>query len=109
MPTYVALLRGINVGGRNKGAMAELRQLAESLGHADVTTYIQSGNLVFSSSDGDTGALADALEQGIADRLAVQAAVVVLSRVALAQAVADNPFGGEPGPPPVAAVFRRGD
>ena len=107
MPTYLALLRGINVGGRNKVAMADLRQLAESLGHGDVATYIQSGNLVFSSAEADTGALADALEQGIADRLGVQSAVVVLSRAELARAIADNPFGSEPDPRRVHAVFRR--
>src|SRR5215469_10461815 len=44
MPTHVALLRGINVGGGGKLAMADLRQLVSSLGHEDVTTYIQSGN-----------------------------------------------------------------
>jgi uncharacterized protein (DUF1697 family) len=106
MPTYLALLRGINLGGRNKVAMADLRQLAESLGHSGVATYIQSGNLVFTSPESDTAALADALEQGIADRLGVTAPVVVLARAELAQAVADNPFPGEPDPRRVHAVFR---
>src|SRR5215475_6916027 len=50
MPTHVALLRGINVGGGGKLAMADLRQLLSSLGHTDVTTYIQSGNVVFTPS-----------------------------------------------------------
>ncbi|HEU5420497.1 MAG TPA: DUF1697 domain-containing protein, partial [Streptosporangiaceae bacterium] len=49
MPRYAALLRGINVGGRNKVAMADLREIVESLGHTDVATYIQSGNVVFTS------------------------------------------------------------
>ena len=44
---FIALLRGINVGGRNKLPMAELRALAEGLGWTDVRTYIQSGNVVF--------------------------------------------------------------
>jgi uncharacterized protein (DUF1697 family) len=109
MPTYLALLRGINVGGKNKVAMAELRQLAESLGHSDVTTYIQSGNLIFSSPDTDTDALADALEQGITQQFAVKSAVVLLSRDELARAVADNPFPDEPDPRRVHAVFRRDD
>jgi uncharacterized protein (DUF1697 family) len=107
MPAYLALLRGINLGGRNKVPMAGLRQLAESLGHGDVATYIQSGNLIFSSPDTDTVALADALEQGIADQLGVQAPVVVLSRAELAAAVADNPFTSEPDPRRVHAVFRQ--
>jgi len=109
MPTYVALLRGINVGGRNKVAMADLRQLAESLGHADVATYIQSGNLVFTSPKADTGALAGTLEQEITQRLGVTSAVVVLSRSELAQAIADNPFPDEPDPRRVHAVFRQDD
>ena len=44
---YLALLRGINVGGRNKVPMADLRETVEELGHADVATYIQSGNVLF--------------------------------------------------------------
>jgi uncharacterized protein (DUF1697 family) len=107
MPTYLALLRGINLAGRNKVAMADLRQLAGSLGHADVATYIQSGNLIFSSPGGDPAALADDLEQAIAERLGVTSAVVVLSRDELARAVADNPFPDEPDPRRVHAVFRR--
>jgi uncharacterized protein (DUF1697 family) len=109
MPLYVALLRGINVGGRNKVAMADLRQLAESLGHADVVTYIQSGNLIFSSPAADTGALADALEREIAQRLGVKPAVVVLSRAELARAVAGNPYPDEADGRRVHAVFRRDD
>ena len=50
MGTFVALLRSINVGGRNRVAMGELRQLATSLGFQDVSTYLQSGNLIFSGS-----------------------------------------------------------
>ena len=55
MATHVALLRGINVGGRNKVAMADLREVVAELGHADVSTYIQSGNVLFSPdpADGD--------------------------------------------------------
>ena len=51
MPRYLALLRGINVGGRNRVAMADLRLIATDLGYTDVATYIQSGNLLFSSDD----------------------------------------------------------
>ena len=47
MTTYVALLRGINLGARNKVSMADLRTLIESLGAEDVQTYVQSGNVVF--------------------------------------------------------------
>ena len=47
MATHVALLRGINLGGRNKVSMPDLRDIMSSLGHTDVATYIQSGNVVF--------------------------------------------------------------
>jgi uncharacterized protein (DUF1697 family) len=107
MPRYVALLRGINLGSRNRVAMADLRQLTEGLGHAEVVTYIQSGNVLFTSADTDCGALADALEQAIARSLAVRSAVVVLSRGDLARVIADNPFPDEADPRCLHAVFRR--
>jgi uncharacterized protein (DUF1697 family) len=107
MSRYVALLRGINVGGRNRVAMADLRQVAESLGHTEIATYIQSGNLVFSSDDESANGLADSLEQEIARRLEVRPAVVVVSRADLAQVIADNPFPGEANPKCLHAVFRR--
>jgi len=107
MATHIALLRGINVGGRNKVAMADLREVMASLGHTDVVTYIQSGNVVFSTGDADTEAMASALEQAIAGALGVKPAVVVLSRADLAQAIQDNPYAGEPNPKAVHAVFFR--
>jgi uncharacterized protein (DUF1697 family) len=109
MPRYVALLRGINVGGRNRVAMADLRQLTEALGHTEVGTYIQSGNVLFTSAETDCGALADALEQAIAKSLPVRPAVVVLSRADLAQVVADNPFPDVTDPRCLRAVFRRSE
>jgi uncharacterized protein (DUF1697 family) len=104
---YVALLRGINVGGRNKVAMADLRQVAAALGHTEIATYIQSGNLVFTCGDENAIALADALEAEIARGLGVRPAVVVLSRADLAQVIADNPFPGESNPKALHAVFYR--
>ena len=109
MPTHVALLRGINVGGRNKVAMAELRTLMTELGHADVATYIQSGNAVFTSAQPDTTKLADQLEQAIADRLNVPCGVVVVSRDELQRVIEDNPFPAEDNPKAVHAVFRRAE
>jgi len=105
MPTHVALLRGINVGGRNKVAMADLRRVVASLGHTDVATYIQSGNVVFTAAETDPDALAAALERAIANALGVRPRVVVLSRAELAQAVADNPYADEPDPKAVHAIF----
>lgn len=107
MPRYVALLRGVNLGRRNKVAMADLRQVVASLGHTEVATYIQSGNVIFTSPDADPVRLGDALEQEIAGHLAVQPAVVVLSRGELARVIADNPFPEETNPRCLHAVFRR--
>jgi len=90
-------------------AMADLRQVVASLGHTEVATYIQSGNIVFTSPDASVPGLADALEQQIARSLAVQPAVVVLSRADLAQVIADNPFPQEASPKCLHAVFRRQD
>ena len=90
MPTHVALLRGINVGGRNRVAMAALREVVQGLGHTQVATYIQSGNMVFTSREGDTARIADALERAIGDHLGVRPKVIVLTREELAQVIADN-------------------
>lgn len=105
MPTHVALLRGINVGGRNRVAMADLRRVVAGLGHTDVTTYIQSGNILFSTAAADAAALAAELEQAIAAGLGVRPRVVVLSRGELSQALTDNPYKSEPDPKAVHAIF----
>jgi uncharacterized protein (DUF1697 family) len=107
MPRYLALLRGINVGGRAKVAMTDLRELAAALGHTEVGTYIQSGNLLFTSADADVVSLADTLEAEIAARLGVRPAVVVISATDLAQVIKDNPFPDEANPKSLHAVFRR--
>src|SRR5579875_1879055 len=107
MRTHVALLRGVNVGGNNKVPMAELRKLAVELGHGDVATYIQSGNLVFSTARTDADGLAAQLEREIAARLGVTTTVVVVSRAELAQVVADNPYPHEQDPKHLHAVFRQ--
>jgi uncharacterized protein (DUF1697 family) len=105
MPTHVALLRGINLGGHKKVAMADLRELVTSLGHADVATYIQSGNVVFTCDQTDTAALAAALEEAIAATLGVSSRVVVVSRDELAEVSRDNPYSDEPNHRAVHAIF----
>ena len=100
MRTHVALLRGINVGGNNKVPMADLRELMTSLGYTDVATYIQSGNVVFTSQDTDSGKLADVLDEKIAERFGVPGHVVVVSRDELARVIADNPYPDGPTPKP---------
>ena len=89
--------------------MAELREVVAALGHTGVATYIQSGNVLFTSPDTDRAVLADAFEREIAGSLAVRPAVVVLSGADLARVVADNPFPDVPDPRCLHAVFRRQD
>src|SRR5215469_4359998 len=111
MPTHIALLRGINLGGHNKVAMADLRAVVAGLGHCGVTTYIQSGNVLFTAGpatggDGapDPSFMADEMAAAITAMLGVTAPVIVVPRDELAQIVASNPFPGEPDPRRVHAV-----
>jgi uncharacterized protein (DUF1697 family) len=87
----VALLRGINVGGKGSLAMAKLREVAEGLGYDDVQTYIQSGNLVLRTSDPASTVERD-LAEAIAGLGGVQPAVIVRSRAQLQKVVDGNPF-----------------
>ncbi len=107
--THVALVRGINVLGRNKVSMFELRAVVEALGHGDVITYIQSGNVVFTvaASFADRATLADDIERAIAERLSVRPAVIVVSQDDLAQVVRNNPFPRETDHRCLHAVFLR--
>jgi uncharacterized protein (DUF1697 family) len=104
--SHVALLRGINLGGKNRVAMGDLRALVTELGHADVSTYIQSGNVLFTAApNADTAALARAMSAAIAAKLGVTSPVVVVSREELARIVAANPFPDEPDPRRVHVVL----
>jgi uncharacterized protein (DUF1697 family) len=108
VPTHVALLRGINVGSHNRVAMPALRELVTSLGHADVATYIASGNVVFSAS-GSAEALAAELEAAIAEHLGVSPRVVVLTCAQLARVVAENPYPDQSDHKRLHAFFLTGD
>lgn len=90
--TYIALLRGINVGGHGRLAMADLRGLIEELGHEDVRTYVQSGNAVFTSGRTDPGAIGAELTRRLAADLDVAATVMVRTAEELATIVDGNPF-----------------
>lgn len=89
---YVALIRGINVGGRNKVPMADLRQAFEEAGFADVRTYIQSGNVLFTSDEGPP-TLEQRLEALLEGRYQTHLPVVVRSHRQLADVVAEAPDG----------------
>jgi len=88
---YVALLRGINVGGNKKVPMAELRTLAQQLGWANVVTYIQSGNVVFTAA-GDQAAAERQLEQAIERHFGFVVPVIVRSGTAWQRAAASCAF-----------------
>jgi uncharacterized protein (DUF1697 family) len=105
MASHLALLRGINVGGRNKVSMADLREVVTSLGHAGVTTYIQSGNVLFTTDERDTGKLASDLEAAITGSFGLKSSVVVLTREDLAGILDRNPYPNEPNPKLVHVVF----
>ena len=83
---YVALLRGINVGGKTLIKMADLRACVEQLGFDDVSTYIASGNVLF-ATDGDANRLADTIEHAIEERFELPVKVVVLDRLAYGRVV----------------------
>ncbi|MCY3580269.1 MAG: DUF1697 domain-containing protein [bacterium] len=93
---YVALLRGINVGGRNIVRMAELRAAFEEAGFAAVRTYIQSGNVLF-GSDRPASALESDIEAMMAKQFDLSVVVVVRSGRGFRQVVEDAPdgFGSE--------------
>ena len=95
---YVALLRGINVGGRNPVAMADLREVFESNGYSAVSTYIQSGNVLF-EFDARPASLENELEAILERRFGSPQVVVVRSHRQLRNIVDNAPegFGGEPG------------
>jgi uncharacterized protein (DUF1697 family) len=92
MPTYIALLRGINVGGAGTLPMKELVAILESLGCESVRTYIQSGNAVFSSKSRSTTKLAESIRAEISKHRGFAPAVMVLAVKELEQAMRANPF-----------------
>lgn len=95
MTRYLVLLRGINVGGRNKVPMAALRALLESQGHKDVSTYIASGNVILSSEQ-SPAAIKREIEEALPKTFRLDSAliaVLVLTRAELRAVVRDRPKG----------------
>jgi uncharacterized protein (DUF1697 family) len=109
MPTHVALLRGINVGGGGKVPMAELRELLTKLGYSDVKTYIQSGNVIFTPPHDDPAKLAAELQEAIKGAFAVTTFAVVLTTAELSKVISANPYPDEPNPKWVHGVFLVAD
>jgi len=88
---YVALLRAINVGGKNRLAMTALRSIVESVGYTDAVTYVQSGNVVFRAGEKPRVVRA-AVERAIAEETGLGVTVVVRTAAEWARVVAANPY-----------------
>jgi uncharacterized protein (DUF1697 family) len=92
MTTYIALFRGINVGGKNKLPMKDLVATLENVGCHDVATYIQSGNAVFQSEEQDASQLSETIEAAIKERHGFEPLVLVLASEEMERAMGSNPF-----------------
>lgn len=92
LKTWIALLRGINVVGRRQLLMKDLAAIFQRAGFSSVRTYIQSGNVVFQSSQGGARSLAAEIGALLLKRAGFEPQVMVLSRRELAAAVRANPF-----------------
>jgi uncharacterized protein (DUF1697 family) len=95
MPTFVALLRGVNVGKAKRVPMAELRALLSELGYTGVATLLNSGNAVFRSTKGPSSKHAAGIAAAIADKLHVEVPVIVKSSDELAAIVTENRLAKE--------------
>ncbi len=89
---YVALLRGVNVGGKNKLPMADLAAIFTEAGCTDVRTYIQSGNVVFSAAPTLAKAIAPNVESALLDRFDIDSRVILRTAAELDAAIAQNPY-----------------
>jgi uncharacterized protein (DUF1697 family) len=98
MPGYVALLRGINVGGKNLIKMPALKACFEANAFEDVATFIQSGNVLFASPETPAAELTQRIEAMLAETFGYQANVVVRNRKQMRAVVerAPDAFGADP-------------
>jgi uncharacterized protein (DUF1697 family) len=104
-PMYAALLRGINVGGKNRLPMSELRAVCHELGYFDVVTYLQSGNVVFAGG-GDPNTIVTGIEHSIGERRGLKVAVLLRTHPELAAVAAGSPFD-EDDPKKLHVLFLR--
>lgn len=92
MNTYISLLRGINVGGNKKIPMEGLRALYKSLGFNNVQSYIQSGNVIFQSTESSRPKLIRILEEKIEKNYGFHVEIIIKTMKELKDAVANNPW-----------------
>jgi uncharacterized protein (DUF1697 family) len=100
VPTYVAMLRGINVSGSKPIKMEALRASFEALGFTNVRTYVQSGNVVFTAKDRAAGPLGAKIAARIERDFGFDVPTMVLGAETLARVVDENPFAGKKGVDP---------
>ena len=96
MTTYVSLFRGINVGGNRKVGMKDLKEMHEALGFRDVAHYIQSGNVVFTSDDGDAQHIQQRIEESFEQKFGFATAGIIRTSEELGEIIEKNPFQDQP-------------
>ena len=94
MTTYISILRGINVSGQKQIKMDALRKSFESLGFSNVETYIQSGNVIFSSKNAKTEELSRIISQKVEEDFGFKVPVIVITSDKLKKIIDTNPFLG---------------
>ena len=94
MPTYIALLRAVNLAGHGRLAMSDFRKLLEALGFKNVETYIQSGNAVF-DAPGSAGKVGAAIAAGLEKLMGAPVGVVIRTHDDLSRIIKENPFAAE--------------
>ncbi|PCI32969.1 MAG: hypothetical protein COB60_08560 [Flavobacteriaceae bacterium] len=92
LKTYIALFRGINVGGKNSIKMAVLKEALQNSLFIDAQTYIQSGNLIFKSTQNNTKILASTLESLVQKTFGHTISILVLSKKSFKNRISNNPF-----------------
>ena len=90
--TYIALLRGINVGGKNRLSMGDLARMFEDAGCLSVRTYIQSGNVIFVSTPSGSRRARETVAATVFDTMGTDVPIILRSVNELTQVVAENPF-----------------
>ena len=97
MPVMVSMLRGINLGPHRRISMNDLRAVYESLGLENVQTYVQSGNVLFQTTQRAESKLAATIESAIEKRFGFRSDVILRTAAEMRDVVAKNPFDGRKG------------
>ena len=90
---YISVLRGINVGGHKKILMVDLKNLYKKLGYTQILSYIQSGNVVFDSDNGDRNFIVSAIETAISKQYGFDVTVIIRTHAEIKHAIKNMPYG----------------